>query len=117
MSDSFPALFKVELHGLYSSIVCFLLKDATRVITKKVLILQMDLYDSSSRVIHSTVTNYRFVWPRDLCYVRYWRRNDDGSYGKNLSAFPLLCVVYIIFCSKQTYSVSSILLCSCAIPF
>nr|XP_018676289.1 PREDICTED: protein ENHANCED DISEASE RESISTANCE 2-like isoform X5 [Musa acuminata subsp. malaccensis] len=22
-----------------------------------------------------------FVWPRDLCYVRYWRRNDDGSYG------------------------------------
>ncbi|KAJ1292265.1 hypothetical protein BS78_02G378800 [Paspalum vaginatum] len=22
----------------------------------------------------------RLVWPRDLCYVRYWRRNDDGSY-------------------------------------
>nr|GMD97363.1 protein ENHANCED DISEASE RESISTANCE 2-like isoform X1 [Ipomoea batatas] len=21
-----------------------------------------------------------FVWPRDLCYVRYWRRNDDGTY-------------------------------------
>ncbi|KAA8521246.1 hypothetical protein F0562_011917 [Nyssa sinensis] len=21
-----------------------------------------------------------FVWPRDLCYTRYWRRNDDGSY-------------------------------------
>ncbi|KAH7668792.1 Bet v1-like protein [Dioscorea alata] len=21
-----------------------------------------------------------FVWPRDLCYMRYWRRNDDGSY-------------------------------------
>ncbi|KAG0493573.1 hypothetical protein HPP92_004567 [Vanilla planifolia] len=21
-----------------------------------------------------------FVWPRDLCYVRYWRRNDNGSY-------------------------------------
>ncbi|KAL6349695.1 hypothetical protein AAG906_041102 [Vitis piasezkii] len=21
-----------------------------------------------------------FVWPRDLCYVRYWCRNDDGSY-------------------------------------
>ncbi|KAK9120384.1 hypothetical protein Syun_018001 [Stephania yunnanensis] len=20
------------------------------------------------------------IWPRDLCYVRYWRRNDDGSY-------------------------------------
>lgn len=20
------------------------------------------------------------VWHRDLCYVRYWRRNDDGSY-------------------------------------
>ncbi|URE04428.1 START domain containing protein [Musa troglodytarum] len=25
-----------------------------------------------------------FVWPRDLCYVRYWRRNDDGSYGENV---------------------------------
>ncbi|ONM25961.1 protein ENHANCED DISEASE RESISTANCE 2-like isoform X1 [Zea mays] len=22
----------------------------------------------------------RLIWPRDLCYVRYWRRNDDGSY-------------------------------------
>nr|CAB3448485.1 unnamed protein product [Digitaria exilis] len=20
------------------------------------------------------------IWPRDLCYARYWRRNDDGSY-------------------------------------
>eukprot|EP00249_Psilotum_nudum_P019346 c27207_g1_i1 orf=227-2404(+) len=20
------------------------------------------------------------VWPRDLCYLRYWRRKDDGSY-------------------------------------
>ncbi|KAG0452946.1 hypothetical protein HPP92_025340 [Vanilla planifolia] len=20
------------------------------------------------------------IWPRDLCYLRYWRRNDDGSY-------------------------------------
>ncbi|KAG6510291.1 hypothetical protein ZIOFF_028300 [Zingiber officinale] len=32
-----------------------------------------------------------FVWPRDLCYVRYWRRNDDGSYGeehKNCSPQP-----------------------------
>jgi hypothetical protein len=26
------------------------------------------------------------VWPRDLCYVRYWRRNDDGSYGIFLSS-------------------------------
>lgn len=35
----------------------------------------------------------RFVWPRDLCYVRYWRRNDDGSYGR-LIAFLLkkLCI-------------------------
>uniref|UniRef100_A0A0E0L740 PH domain-containing protein n=1 Tax=Oryza punctata TaxID=4537 RepID=A0A0E0L740_ORYPU len=24
--------------------------------------------------------NTLLVWPRDLCYVRYWRRNDDGSY-------------------------------------
>ncbi|ONK79922.1 uncharacterized protein A4U43_C01F11850 [Asparagus officinalis] len=22
----------------------------------------------------------KFAWPRDLCYVRYWRYNDDGSY-------------------------------------
>ncbi|KAK6137242.1 hypothetical protein DH2020_029013 [Rehmannia glutinosa] len=29
-----------------------------------------------------------FVWPRDLCYVRYWRRNDDGSYGKCSWSFP-----------------------------
>ncbi|KAL2609496.1 hypothetical protein R1flu_028069 [Riccia fluitans] len=21
-----------------------------------------------------------FIWPRDLCYLRYWRRNEDGSY-------------------------------------
>lgn len=30
------------------------------------------------------------MWPRDLCYVRYWRRNDDGSYGNLLSLFPCL---------------------------
>ncbi|XP_074270256.1 protein ENHANCED DISEASE RESISTANCE 2-like isoform X1 [Silene latifolia] len=27
------------------------------------------------------------IWPRDLCYVRYWRRNDDGSY-------------VVLFCSR-----------------
>lgn len=31
----------------------------------------------------------RVVWPRDLCYVRYWRRNDDGSYGEWHRFFPL----------------------------
>ncbi|KAK2995051.1 hypothetical protein RJ640_024509 [Escallonia rubra] len=30
-----------------------------------------------------------FVWPRDLCYVRYWRRNDDGSYGGGFNISPL----------------------------
>ncbi|KAG6514008.1 hypothetical protein ZIOFF_024346 [Zingiber officinale] len=30
-----------------------------------------------------------FVWPRDLCYVRYWRRNDDGSYGGGFKISPL----------------------------
>ncbi|KAL8536476.1 hypothetical protein ACS0TY_011907 [Phlomoides rotata] len=30
----------------------------------------------------------QFVWPRDLCYVRYWRRNDDGSY-------------VVLFCSRE----------------
>lgn len=29
----------------------------------------------------------RVVWPRDLCYVRYWRRNDDGSYGMYIVSF------------------------------
>nr|BAB11194.1 unnamed protein product [Arabidopsis thaliana] len=29
------------------------------------------------------------VWPRDLCYVRYWRRNDDGSYGGGFNIAPL----------------------------
>ena len=36
--------------------------------------------------VHSCDNTYlgcscRFLWPRDLCYLRYWRRNDDGSYG------------------------------------
>ncbi|CAH2078573.1 unnamed protein product [Thlaspi arvense] len=30
------------------------------------------------------------VWPRDLCYVRYWRRNDDGSYGIFLFSLLIL---------------------------
>nr|GLL48714.1 protein ENHANCED DISEASE RESISTANCE 2-like isoform X2 [Ipomoea trifida] len=29
-----------------------------------------------------------FVWPRDLCYVRYWRRNDDGTYGGGFTISP-----------------------------
>lgn len=48
--------------------------------------------------------HYRFVWPRDLCYVRYWRRNDDGSYGKCLGispSFPLhlvcLSMIELVF--------------------
>lgn len=41
----------------------------------------------------------RIVWPRDLCYVRYWRRNDDGSYGMcvrpfvHLDLFPLFASI------------------------
>jgi hypothetical protein len=27
------------------------------------------------------------LWPRDLCYVRYWRRNDDGSYGTYVRSY------------------------------
>ena len=30
------------------------------------------------------------MWPRDLCYVRYWRRNDDGSYGKGFAVHLLV---------------------------
>ncbi|KAL8141721.1 hypothetical protein V2J09_014753 [Rumex salicifolius] len=45
---------------------------------------------------HTAILNHRlqldwfpmFVWPRDLCYVRYWRRNDDGSY-------------VVLFCSRE----------------
>uniref|UniRef100_A0A0D6QSV2 START domain-containing protein n=1 Tax=Araucaria cunninghamii TaxID=56994 RepID=A0A0D6QSV2_ARACU len=37
---------------------------------------------------HTAILNHKLqldwfpmvVWRRDLCYVRYWRRNDDGSY-------------------------------------
>lgn len=32
----------------------------------------------------------RLVWPRDLCYVRYWRFNDDGSYGILLNNYPII---------------------------
>ncbi|KAF5957038.1 hypothetical protein HYC85_004263 [Camellia sinensis] len=30
----------------------------------------------------------RCVWPPDLCYMHYWRRNDDGSY-------------VVLFCSRE----------------
>lgn len=43
----------------------------------------------------------RFVWPRDLCYVRYWRRNDDGSYG-NFSC-GLACNFHLLF--RRTYQI------------
>ncbi|PPR81244.1 hypothetical protein GOBAR_AA39476 [Gossypium barbadense] len=34
----------------------------------------------NGRTASSSDHECQFVWPRDLCYVRYWRRNDDGSY-------------------------------------
>lgn len=59
----------------------------------------------------------RLVWPRDLCYVRYWRRNDDGSYGRfslvmcfaflfffGVCNFPCFhCCLYavVLFCSRE----------------
>ncbi|XP_064988635.1 protein ENHANCED DISEASE RESISTANCE 2-like isoform X8 [Musa acuminata AAA Group] len=42
-----------------------------------------------------------FVWPRDLCYVRYWRRNDDGSYGENVLAVVLFRSREHVNCSPQ----------------
>lgn len=35
------------------------------------------------------------MWPRDLCYVRYWRRNDDGSYGNLFCLFPCMNISLI----------------------
>ena len=37
-----------------------------------------------------------FIWPRDLFYVRYWRRNDDGSYGKYNHRFLFILVETIV---------------------
>ncbi|KAK8603892.1 hypothetical protein V6N13_096358 [Hibiscus sabdariffa] len=36
--------------------------------------------DGHTAVLYHRLQLDWFVWPRDLCYVRYWRRNDDGSY-------------------------------------
>jgi hypothetical protein len=55
------------------------------------------LSDWNFSLFHPTWT-CRFVWPRDLCYVRYWRRNDDGSYGKFLN-FSCSCPVTFAVCS------------------
>lgn len=56
----------------------------------------------------------RVVWPRDLCYVRYWRRNDDGSYGKHLVCNFVSSLQ--LFCSKPN-RVSFLLLSSCVVSF
>ncbi|CAD6341989.1 unnamed protein product [Miscanthus lutarioriparius] len=48
---------------------------------------------------HTTILYHRLqlhwcpmlVWPRDLCYARYWRQNDDGSYGGGFKISPLKC--------------------------
>ncbi|KAG6397171.1 hypothetical protein SASPL_143336 [Salvia splendens] len=37
--------------------------------------------DGHTAILYQRLQLDWFVWPRDLCYVRYWRRNDDGSYG------------------------------------
>ncbi|KAL0909996.1 hypothetical protein M5K25_020915 [Dendrobium thyrsiflorum] len=39
--------------------------------------------DEHTAILYHRLQLGRFsmlLWPRDLCYVRYWRRNDDGSY-------------------------------------
>lgn len=45
------------------------------------------------------------MWPRDLCYVRYWRRNDDGSYGNlddSLCGYSSVRETYLMLCVKLT---------------
>nr|CAB3469267.1 unnamed protein product [Digitaria exilis] len=37
--------------------------------------------DGHTAILYHRLQLNWLVWPRDLCYVRYWRRNDDGSYG------------------------------------
>jgi hypothetical protein len=56
-----------------------------------------------------------FVWPRDLCYVRYWRRNDDGSYGKCFGC--LLIIGHLLFLLLEHFMFAFLLLCSCLISF
>lgn len=54
--------------------------------------------------------NCRFVWPRDLCYVRYWRRNDDGSYGK-LIFLSISCLMFSFVITKLINSFLVLQLC------
>ena len=55
---------------------------------------------------HNLITEvlYRLLWPRDLCYVRYWRRNDDGSYGSKPITLIYTSLVWAIvysFCKEM----------------
>ncbi|THG07851.1 hypothetical protein TEA_014255 [Camellia sinensis var. sinensis] len=36
--------------------------------------------DGHTAILHHELQLDWCVWPSDLCYVHYWRRNDDGSY-------------------------------------
>ncbi|GFP98810.1 protein enhanced disease resistance 2 [Phtheirospermum japonicum] len=59
--------------------------------------LQLDWFPTYVVLYHQeSFILYRFVWPRDLCYVRYWRRNDDGSYGSMRIAAPNLDLCELI---------------------
>ena len=70
----------IGVQGNYNSHI--LAKKTTILTDGQVLMISFCLWLFSTK-FPSTWT-CRFVWPRDLCYVRYWRRNDDGSYGKLL---------------------------------
>lgn len=56
----------------------------------------------------------RLTWPRDLCYVRYWRRNDDGSYGK-FFADLLIIELYVYFSSFRNLFIFLSCFGSCAV--
>ncbi|CAN4095560.1 unnamed protein product [Withania somnifera] len=47
---------------------------------KAVGVVEASCEDIFELAMSMDATCFELVWPRDLCYVRYWRRNDDGSY-------------------------------------
>lgn len=70
----FTEIGKANSHSLFASCLFF-------IITKDMPHFFLNDYIMPLMLPPSMLS--RFVWPRDLCYVRYWRRNDDGSYGEN----------------------------------
>ncbi|KAK6117023.1 hypothetical protein DH2020_049267 [Rehmannia glutinosa] len=68
--------------------VDFLPKSCSRAM-KAVGVVEATCEEIFELVMSMDAARCEFVWPRDLCYVRYWRRNDDGSYGGGFNISPM----------------------------